>query len=423
MPDWVTGVVTKQGTDISATINQEAQAEDCSARGLCSLLIAESWDSQAQAIDALARRPADPSDDARYWPDVSFGPGQQTAKYAVDYGIGDGSASPANIQLVQDTFFNDVNLAIHIAAVQYGRYYRETGGHWGAVAKYNGGPGATWSSIPAGNQRNYRSAWDLAAHYLGGDPPMDEDPDWSPIDVRDRFPYAPGNGEYEERGISSIDRVVYHHGDSAAPTWTEDAELAVLDSYYQLHIAQDGVHGWPSIGYHLAVAPSGRVYWCNGLQLIAYHAGNWPVNVKGVGIVFLGNYTDAAPSQIMLDAAIRARRWVARPTGRPDLDYSGHKDWYGTACPGDWWPDPGRQLLAEPSTTEEEDPAVIQQLQDEVTALQQQLAAANSWSGALGHDVIYRAQQMLEVALTSDPVDGHKVQETHDLLAKYAVKK
>jgi hypothetical protein len=355
---------------------------------------------------------------------VSFGPGQQTAKYAVDYGIGDGSASPANIQLVQDTFFNDVSLAIHIAAVQYGRYYRETGGHWGAVAKYNGGPGATWSSIPAGNQRNYRSAWDLAARYLGGDPPNGRRPGVEPHRRAGPLPLRP-----RERGVRGAGHLQHRPGgvpprrQRRAPPGRRTRSSPMLDSYYQLHIAQDGVHGWPSIGYHLAVAPSGRVYWCNGLQLIAYHAGNWPVNVKGVGIVFLGNYTDAAPSQIMLDAAIRARRWVARQTGRPDLDYSGHKDWYGTACPGDWWPDPGRQLLAEPSTTEEEDPAVIQQLQDEVTALQQQLAAANSWSGALGHDVIYRAQQMLEVALTSDPVDGHKVQETHDLLAKYAVKK
>jgi hypothetical protein len=394
--DPVQNVVTVQGNDITVDMNKCAERERCSARGLVGLMIAES------GLSETARRPVDPADDLRYWPDVSGSVGQQTVLYAKGYGLGDGTASRSNIDDVMHILMTNIPLAINIAARQYGSYYRLTGDHFEACARYNGGPGASWASIPPGNRKNYLDGWAASAQYLTGDQPEQPD-DWAPVDVRDRYPFAPGNGVYPPRELGDIQQVVYHHGDSALPNPDQASELAMLDDYYQLHIKRDGVHGWPSIGYHLAVGSSGNVYYLNGLDLISYHAGNWPINVHGIGIVFIGNFTDDPPPHIMIQAAIQARRWAAQQCGLGDLPYSGHKDWYGTACPGNWWPSQ-RGLLSET-----EDPAVIAELQAKV-------AEQDSYIGALTHDVIGGAANLIEQAKQTLPADPELLDKALALL-------
>lgn len=401
--DPVQNVITVQNRDISEDVNRCAERERCSARGLVALLDAESL------LSEVARRPRDPDYDQQYWPDVSGGLGQQTILYAKGYGLGDGTSSEANISHVMHILMTNVPLAINIAARQYGSYYRLTGDHFEACAKYNGGPRATWGSIPAGNQQNYLDGWSRSAEYLASEPSPAPDPapdpgtDWAPVDVRDRYPYAPGNGVYPTRSLGSIEQVVYHHGDSRMPSPDQEAELAMLDEYYALHTKQDGVHGWPSLGYHMAVGSSGNAYYCNGLDLIAYHAGNWPVNVSGIGIVFLGDFTHDPPPSIMCETAVKARQWAARECGRGDFPYSGHSDWYATTCPGEWWPSQ-RGLLSET-----EDPAVIEEQK-------QQIAQLNSYIGALTHDVIGGAANLIEQAQCTLPADPELLQKALDLL-------
>lgn len=401
--DPVQGVITVQNHDISDDVNRCAERERCSARGLVALMEAES------GLSEVARRPRDPDDDDAYWPDVSGGVGQQTVLYARGYGVGDGTPTRTNIDLVMHILTTNVPLAINIAARQYGSYYRLTGDHFEACARYNGGPGARWASIPAGNQQNYLDGWARSAQYVATEPAPSPEPSpppdagWAPVDVRDRFPFAPGNGIYPSRTLDSIQQVVYHHGDSRMPEPTQDAELALLDEYYALHTKRDGVHGWPSLGYHLAVGSSGNVYYCNGLDLIAYHAGNWPVNVHGIGIVFLGDFTNDPPPQVMIQAAIQARQWAARQCGRGDFEYSGHKDWYGTACPGNWWPSQ-RGLLSET-----EDPAMIAELQAKI-------AEQDSYIGALTRDVIGGAANLIEQAQQTLPADPELLDKALALL-------
>lgn len=162
----VASVITKQGTDIGPQVNAEAAEQECSARGLVALFIAES------NLDEQARRPPSPALDQAYFPDVSFGIAQQTVRYASAYGLGDGTSDPANIAAVEQALY-DPTTAIRIAADQYGRLYRATGDHWEACAKYNGGPRATWSTIPLASQTNYTRAWAASAVYVV-EPPEEE---------------------------------------------------------------------------------------------------------------------------------------------------------------------------------------------------------------------------------------------------------
>src|SRR5204862_6365639 len=125
----VANVITDLGTDITALVNAAAEREQCSARGLVALGIAES------NLCECARRPTDPVDDQAYWPDVSGGIMQQTILYAP---IGDGSSSAANIATVMDAL-SQPGGAIAIAAQQDGTFYRQPGAHLEARAKYTGG--------------------------------------------------------------------------------------------------------------------------------------------------------------------------------------------------------------------------------------------------------------------------------------------
>jgi hypothetical protein len=161
-------VVTDLETDITDQVNGLATAGGFSARGLVALLMAES------DLCERARRPADPALDKTYWPDVSMGLGQQTVRYAGAYGLGDGTSDPGNIAEVEMALYVP-ETAVRIAADQYGRLYRVTSDHWEACAKYNGGPGATWKTIPIASQTNYVRAWGASIRYVvDGVPPKEE---------------------------------------------------------------------------------------------------------------------------------------------------------------------------------------------------------------------------------------------------------
>lgn len=294
--------------------------------------------------------------------------------------------------MVRERFTTDIPFAADVAARQLGHYYGVYGDYFEAASRYNGGPGMPFNQNP--NRANIERAWEESAAYVS-DAPQPEPGGWAPLDVRDQFPYAAGR-EYPERPESSISLFIYHHGDSRFPEPTYADEMALLDEYWALHTGPS--RGWPTIGYHLAVGPSGTVYWLNGLNLIAYHAGNWDANVTGVGCVFLGDFTSAPPPPVMIQAAIRARKWVADRLGRDDVPFSGHKEWTATGCPGDWWPEQ-RELLdlanleggPAPEPEPEEDPVRIAELE-------QQLADADSLLGYLSGDAAGAAMDALKMA-------------------------
>jgi hypothetical protein len=144
----VVGVVTREGTDISAICNEAADRYGLPPQALVAQGIAES-----DLTERAARE--------RQWPDVSYGLWQQTVKYAP---IGDGTAHPGNIALVRERFTSDIAFAADVAARQLGHYYQQHGSYEEAASRYNGGPRMRINDNP--NAANIRRAWHESARYI-----------------------------------------------------------------------------------------------------------------------------------------------------------------------------------------------------------------------------------------------------------------
>ena len=386
MYDRVRGVVTHEGTDISALCNATAARYGFPPRLLVATGIAES------ALHEHSERRG-------VWPDVSAGPWHQAVAWAAAYGLGDGSNTPANIALVFSVLQTDLPRAADIAGQQLGRWWAQEQDGPRAMGRYNWPARGLDGNL---NRGNIERAWAASAAYVAeGEVPM---PDaWAPVDVRDQFPEV--GGTWPRRPLAAVSAVVYHHGASRTPEPTPEAELALLQEYAALH-QRPGIlapGGAPTLAYHLAVGPSGTVYWCNGLTLETWHAR--AANPYSVGIVLLGNFAATPPSAGMIDAARRARGWVAAQRGMQDLPYYGHREYVATSCPGAWWETHSEWLAGlpvdappapEPPAEEGEDPAMIEDLQ-------RQLAERDSTIGYLSGDVAAALEDALASARRADP--------------------
>ncbi|EFV91710.1 N-acetylmuramoyl-L-alanine amidase family 2 [Dietzia cinnamea P4] len=126
--------------------------------------------------------------------------------------------------------------------------------------------------------------------------------------------------------------------------------------------------GWGDVGYHLLIDPEGRIYQGRGGTPVgnpvfqfppvagiappvvtAGHVGGF--NNGNIGISLLGDFTGAPPTAAAVGAIIDCVRALCNATGinpRAGITYrnpqggatrammavSGHRDWGGTACPG-----------------------------------------------------------------------------------------
>jgi hypothetical protein len=151
----VRGVVSAQGNDLSDLFNQAAADNGLPARVLVAVAIAES------GLSETAERHGT-------WPDWSVGLFQQIPLYA---SVGDHSASLENLARCRAYYFDPAK-AIPDAARGLGAYWLQTGSYEETAARWNGGPSATWASIPPRNRANYQAAWEQAAQYIGSE----EDP-------------------------------------------------------------------------------------------------------------------------------------------------------------------------------------------------------------------------------------------------------
>jgi hypothetical protein len=161
------------------------------------------------------------------------------------------------------------------------------------------------------------------------------------IDVRDEFPFV--NGEYVSRAVNTITHMVQHHGGDGltAPTMQAEA-LARLHAYHDWHVGCPAGpttgNCWPAIGYHFGIDGSGRIYYTNGINLVAFHAR--AANAFGVGVVWLGDFRTRTPSKAMVDASRRLLRALEKELGR-GLELRGHYEVQTepTPCPGTHhWP-------------------------------------------------------------------------------------
>jgi N-acetylmuramoyl-L-alanine amidase len=121
--------------------------------------------------------------------------------------------------------------------------------------------------------------------------------------------------------------VVVHH--TVYPTLpraaTKKQESARLRGIQRQHQAQ----GWIDIGYHLIIFPSGRVYRGRPLKTVGAHVESH--NTGRVGIAFDGNFQTSTPTRAAIDTLV----WLVRHRVLRRMRVVGHRDFGGTACPGD----------------------------------------------------------------------------------------
>ena len=130
--------------------------------------------------------------------------------------------------------------------------------------------------------------------------------------------------EYEARPLEDIRYLVIHH--SAVTPIVGPKAIAAY------HVRR---HEWPGIGYHYVVAENGTLYQTNALETKSYHAVK--ANPYGVGICFLGNFTNTAPPPAQVQAGAHLVAWLMGELDLPIESIKGHKDLMGTACPGKQW--------------------------------------------------------------------------------------
>jgi N-acetylmuramoyl-L-alanine amidase len=139
---------------------------------------------------------------------------------------------------------------------------------------------------------------------------------WLPWHIINRFP---------KRDLTDINVLVVHHSAVALPIGGKVREhIRSINAYHISH------HGWPRIAYHYAIGPAGVVWWLNDHESICYHAGNWNVNTRSIGVCLLGDYRWDPPPQPALDRLRALRRHLRLPA-------IAHKEIVSTICPGQWW--------------------------------------------------------------------------------------
>lgn len=150
--------------------------------------------------------------------------------------------------------------------------------------------------------------------------------------------------------------ITIHH--TAVPVGADRA--AGVRSIYNYHA---NTLGWGDVGYHLLIDPEGRIYQgrggtpagnpifqvppVGGIAPPVVTAGHVGGNNDGnIGISLLGDFTHQPPTPAAVGATIDAVRALSGAIGlnpHAGITYrgrgihgvSGHRDWGGTACPGD----------------------------------------------------------------------------------------
>ncbi len=143
------------------------------------------------------------------------------------------------------------------------------------------------------------------------------------IDIIEKLPHR---GEYQQRSLESIDRIIIHHSASAA------GKFNAFD-FARWHMDPNGRLNAPRIAYHFCVDPDGKVYQTNKLTSMSWHTIN--ANATGIGIVLNGNFETEQPTNAQLKSLKNLIRYLNNKL-KKKLPVYGHKEIPGnsTACPG-----------------------------------------------------------------------------------------
>lgn len=144
--------------------------------------------------------------------------------------------------------------------------------------------------------------------------------------IEDIINKLPSKGEYKQRSLDSINKIVIHH--SASPS----GKFSMYD-FAHWHIDPAGRLNAPRIAYHFGIDPDGKVYQSNKLTSLSWHAPN--ANTNGIGIVLNGNFETEKPTEAQKSSLKKLIKYLNQKLGKKLAVY-GHREIKGnaTACPG-----------------------------------------------------------------------------------------
>ncbi|HLI05132.1 MAG TPA: peptidoglycan recognition family protein [Ktedonobacteraceae bacterium] len=158
------------------------------------------------------------------------------------------------------------------------------------------------------------------------------------------------NGPEMDEERKPLDTIVIHH-----TTEEPDIRLGKLSAIglvrqYAFQYLANNVLGRPVRGqpiwsghfrqgkmvffaYHWLIRPDGKAERLLEDSYIGWHAGNWDINTRSIGIAFSGDYEDSSPPAAQIAAAARLARTQYPQIARARI-FGHHEIAAGTTCPG-----------------------------------------------------------------------------------------
>ncbi len=138
----------------------------------------------------------------------------------------------------------------------------------------------------------------------------------------------------QQRAISQINRIIVHHT-AAAPTVGVDAIAT-----YQVK-----QRGYAAVSYHFFIGANGVTLQTNPLTAVTTQTVE-SHNLGAIGIGFAGNFSEAPPPAVQIEAGARLIAWLLRQLRLPIEAVVGQKELMPTQSPGLHW-DSGAQWGAQ----------------------------------------------------------------------------
>jgi len=127
------------------------------------------------------------------------------------------------------------------------------------------------------------------------------------------------------------------YSDKSTWAWYFDPYLS---KYVQMPAQEgypDGVSGpngynYNDIDYHFLVGTDGLIYTGRRIDTVGWHASNWEVNVRSIGVCFIGNFDSTVPNSSQYWAGVDL---VSKLMEKYKIyNISRHSDYSAKSCPG-----------------------------------------------------------------------------------------
>jgi len=219
---------------------------------------------------------------------------------------------------------------------------------------------------------------------------------------------------YPERPREAIKRVIIHHTVTLAPP-------------ERIAAVQIRRYGWAGIGYHFIVMPDGTIYQTQPLTTVSHHTNKF--NADAVGLALSGNFTDAPPPAVQLDAAAHLCAWLLGELGLGKSAVIGRNELEPVGSPGKQWLEGARykedflaRVQAWLDTAVPGDQALIRRLRAQIAALAEEREALKAQQDQLK---AANASQKAEIRRLKGLIADREVeiQRLRDLLGQPGVRK